>query len=407
MTLEKIRYINEIDLKGKRVLIRVDFNVPVDENGNITDDTRIRGALPTINYALDEGAKVILASHMGRPKGKVVPSMSLAPIAKRLGRLLQKEIIMAPDCVGNEVERLINKMAPGEIALLENLRFHLEEEKNDEVFGQKLAALCDVYVNDAFGTAHRAHASNAAIINHVAQSAGGFLMRDEISYFERSMESPMRPLVAVIGGAKVSSKIKAVENLLHKVDKLIIGGGMAFTFLKAWGYNVGKSLVEEEMISVALNIIEESKKKGVKLYLPIDCVAADKFDAKAETKVLPVQEIPDEWMGLDIGPATTTLFAEALQNAKTIIWNGPMGVFEMDAFSRGTFAMVSNVANSYALTIVGGGDTDVAIHRAGESSKISYISTGGGAFLELLEGKRLPAFSALVESEKKQSGKGA
>lgn len=404
--MKKIRYIDDVALRDKRVLIRVDFNVPVDENGNITDDTRIRGALPTINYALDEGAKVILMSHMGRPKGKVVPSMSLSPVAKRLGRLLHKEVHMASDCIGSQVESMINDMSAGEIVLLENLRFHSEEEKNDSDFGKKLAALCDVYVNDAFGTAHRAHASNAAIINYVEESVAGFLMRDEITYFERSMENPMRPLVAVIGGAKVSSKIKAVENLLHKVDKLIIGGGMAFTFLKAWGYNVGKSLVEEEMIDVALNIIEEAKKNRVKLYLPIDCVAADRFDANAETKVLPVQEIPDEWMGLDIGPATTTLFAEALQNAKTIIWNGPMGVFEMDAFSRGTFAMVSNVAASYALTIVGGGDTDVAIHKAGESSKISYISTGGGAFLELLEGKQLPAFKALIDSSENKA-KGA
>lgn len=402
--MEKIRYIDEVDLRDKRVLIRVDFNVPLDENGNITDDTRIRGALPTINYALDEGARIILMSHRGRPKGKVVPSLSLSPVAKRLGRLLHKDVLMAPDCIGSDVESMIEGMSVGEIVLLENLRFHPEEEKNEEAFGKKLAALCDVYVNDAFGTAHRAHASNAAIINYVKEAAAGFLMRDEITYFERSMENPMRPLVAVIGGAKVSSKIKAVENLLAKVDKLIIGGGMAFTFLKAWGYNVGKSLVENELLPVALNIIEEAKKNGVKLYLPIDCIAADKFDAKAETKVLPVQEIPEEWMGLDIGPATTTLFAEALQNAKTIIWNGPMGVFEMDAFSRGTFAMVSNVANSYALTIVGGGDTDVAIHKAGESSKISYISTGGGAFLELLEGKQLPAFKALIEIGKEKTG---
>jgi len=402
--LEKISYIDDVDLREKRVLIRVDFNVPVDENGNITDDTRIRGSLPTINYALDEGAKVILMSHMGRPKGNVVPSLSLSPVAKRLGRLLHKEVQMAPDCIGSQVESMIQGMLSGEIVLLENLRFHGEEENNDSNFGKKLASLCHVYVNDAFGTAHRAHASNAAIINYVDESVAGFLMRDEITYFERSMENPMRPLVAVIGGAKVSGKLKAVENLLHKVDKLIIGGGMAFTFLKAWGYNVGKSLVEEEMIDVAFNVIEKAKKSRIKLYLPIDCVVADRFDANAETKVLPIQEIPDEWMGLDIGPATTTLFAEALQNAKTIIWNGPMGVFEMDAFSRGTYAMVSNVANSYALTIVGGGDTDVAIHRVGESSKISYISTGGGAFLELLEGKQLPAFKALMESSEKKRG---
>jgi phosphoglycerate kinase len=399
--LENIRYIDEIDLKGKKVFIRVDFNVPLDGDGNISDDTRIRGVLPTINYALDEGAKVILASHMGRPKGTVVPSMSLSPVAKRLSRLLHKEVKMAPDCVGDEVETIINYMAPGEIVLLENLRFHGEEEKDDDAFGAKLGALCDVFINDAFATAHRSHASNGAIINHVKECAGGFLMRNEISYFQRAMENPMRPLVAIIGGAKVSGKIQVVENLIDKVDKLIIGGGMAFTFLKVWGHNVGKSLVEEDMEAVALKIIEKAKEKGVKLYLPVDCIVADKFDAAAETKVVPIQEIPNEWMGLDIGPATTTLFSEALQGAKTIIWNGPMGVFEMDAFSRGTYALVSNVANSYALTIVGGGDTDVAIHKAGESAKISYISTGGGAFLELLEGKQLPAIEVLRKNKQK------
>lgn len=400
--MTEIKYIDEVTLQGKRVLIRVDFNVPVDENGNISDDTRIRGALPTINYALDEGAKVILISHMGRPKGKVVPSLTLAPAAKRLGRLLHKEVKMGPDCVGNEVETIINYMAQGEIILLENLRFHLEEENNDNAFGARLADLCDVYINDAFGTAHRAHASNSAIIDNVAECAGGFLMRNEISYFKRAMENPMRPLVAIIGGAKVSGKIEVAENLIDKVDKLIIGGGMAFTFLKVLGYSVGKSLVEDDMMDVALKIIKKAESKGVKLYLPVDCVVADKFDPSAETKVVTVQEIPEQWMGLDIGPATTTLFFEAIQDAKTIIWNGPMGVFEMDAFSRGTYAMVSNVANSYALTIVGGGDTDVAIHRAGESSNISYISTGGGAFLELLEGKQLPALSALHEKKIKQ-----
>ena len=396
-----INYIDEFDLKGKRVLIRADFNVPFDENGNITDDTRIRGVLPTINYALDEGAKVILASHMGRPKGKVVPAMSLVPVAKRLSRLLDKEVKMAPDSIGDEVATIINYMSQGEIVLLENLRFHAEEEKNDDAFGKQLASLCDVFINDAFATAHRSHASNVAITNYVKECGGGMLMRNEMSYFERSMENPMRPMVAVIGGAKVSGKIQVLENLLNSVDKLIIGGGMAFTFLKAWGYEIGKSIVEDEMCETASKVIEKAKEKGVKLYLPVDCVVADRFDPAAENKVTPIQEIPKEWMGLDIGPATTLLFAEALQNAKTIIWNGPMGVFEMDAFSRGTYAMVSSVANSHALTIVGGGDTDVAIHRAGEIAKISYVSTGGGAFLELLEGKILPAISALNKKKKK------
>jgi len=397
--LEDIRYIDEVDLKGKTVLIRADFNVPVDEKGNISDDTRIRGVLPTINYVLDEGCKVILASHLGRPKGKVVPNMSLAPVAKRLSRLLHKNVLMAPDCVGNEVEKIIAGMKSGDIVLLENLRFHPEEETNDAGFGKLLASLCDVYINDAFATAHRSHASNDAITHYVTECAGGLLMRREISYFKKALENPHRPLVAIIGGAKVSGKIQVIDNLIDQVDKLIIGGGMAFTFLKAIGFEVGNSLVEQDMLETALKAIDKARKKGVKFYLPVDCVVADKFDAAAETKVTTVQEIPKEWMGLDIGPATTTLFAEALTNAKTIIWNGPMGVFEMDAFSRGTYAMVSNVANSYALTIVGGGDTDVAVHRAGEYMKISYISTGGGAFLELLEGKYLPAIKALHKTK--------
>ena len=392
-------YINELDLKGKKVLIRADFNVPLDEKGNISDDTRIRGVLPTINYALDEGAKVILASHLGRPKGKVVPEMGLATVGKRLGRLLDKEIKMAPDCVGDEVKTIINYMGQGEVVLLENLRFHPEEEKNDEAFGKQLAELCDVFINDAFATAHRSHASNVAITHHVPECAGGFLMNKEMSYFEKALGNPMRPLVAIIGGAKVSGKIEVLEHLLDKVDKLIIGGGMAFTFLKTMGYEIGKSLVENDLLDMAQKIIEKAKAKGVKLYMPVDCVVADKFDAAAETKVTPIQEIPPEWMGLDIGPATTMLFSAALQDAKTIVWNGPMGVFEMDAFSRGTYAMVTAVANSCAVTIVGGGDTDVAIHRAGEYAKISYISTGGGAFLELLEGKELPAIAALRKNK--------
>lgn len=397
--MEDIRYIDEVDLKGKRVLVRVDFNVPVDEKGNISDDTRIRGVLPTINYILDEGAKVILASHLGRPNGKIVPNMSLAPVAKRLSRLLQKDVLMAPDCIGDEVKKIIDNMTSGDIVLLENLRFHPEEEANDAGFGKLLADLCDVYISDAFATAHRSHASNDAVTHYVKECAGGLLMRSEISYFNKALENPHRPLVAIIGGAKVSSKIQVIENLIDNVDKIIIGGGMAFTFLEAIGYDVGNSLVEKGMLEIAQKAIDKAKEKGVKFYLPVDCVVADKFDATAETKVTTVQEIPKEWMGLDIGPATTTLFAEALQNAKTIIWNGPMGVFEMDAFSRGTYAMVSNVANSYALTIVGGGDTDVAVHRAGEYMKISYISTGGGAFLELLEGKYLPAIKALHKTK--------
>jgi phosphoglycerate kinase len=396
-----IRYIDEIkDLEGKKIFTRVDFNVPLDENQNITDDTRIRAVLPTINYALDGNAKVIIASHLGRPKGERNLKYSMAPAAKRLSRLLDKEVTLAPDCIGDEVDGILARMKPGSIVMLENLRFHPGEEKNDPEFARMLADKCEIYVNDAFAVSHRAHASVEAITRFVPITAAGFLMKNEMSYFEKSMKNPMRPLVAILGGAKVSGKIEVVENLLNKVDKIIIGGGMAFTFLKALGYNVGKSLVEEQLVETALKAYNQAREKGIKFYLPVDCVVADQFNPTAETKVTTVQEIPQDWMALDIGPATLTLFTEAIQNAKTIIWNGPMGVFEMDAFSRGTFAMVSAVANSYALTIVGGGDTDVAVHRAGEFAKISYISTGGGAFLELLEGKILPGIKVLEDNAK-------
>ena len=393
-----IRYINEIDnMHGKKVFIRVDFNVPIDENQNITEDTRIRAVLPTINYALDAGAKVILASHLGRPKGERKPKYSMAPAAKRLSRLLNKEVPLASDCIGDDVKKMIDSLDPGDILMLENVRFYEGEEKNDDGFAKALANNCDIYVNDAFAVSHRAHASVEAITKYFPVVAAGFLMKNEMNYFDKAMQNPIRPLVAILGGAKVSGKLEVLESLIHKVDKIIIGGGMAFTFLKALGYNVGKSLVEEDLLETARATYTKAREKGVKFYLPVDCVAADRFNPEAETKVTTTQEIPDEWMGLDIGPATVALFTEALQNAKTIIWNGPMGVFEMDAFSRGTFAMVSAVANSYALTIVGGGDTDSAVHRAGEYAKISYISTGGGAFLELLEGKHLPGIKVLEE----------
>jgi len=394
-----IRYIDEIpDLNGKRVFLRVDFNVPLDDTGNITDDTRIRAVLPTINFLLDCNAEVIVASHLGRPKGEKNPKYSMGPAAKRLSRLLEKDVVLAPDCVGETVKPLVDAMKPGDVLMLENLRYYPGEEKNDPEYAAALAELCDVYVNDAFAVSHRAHASVEAITRFVPVVAAGFLMKNEMSFFERSMENPVHPLVAILGGAKVSGKIEVIDNLLNKVDKIIIGGGMAFTFLKALGYGIGNSLVEEALLETALNAYNKAREKGVKMYLPVDCVVADRFDPAAEIKITPVQEIPNDWMALDIGPATVTLFTEALQNAKTIIWNGPMGVFEMDAFSRGTFAMVSAVANSYALTIVGGGDTDVAVHRAGEFAKISYISTGGGAFLELLEGKKLPGISALEKT---------
>jgi len=390
-----MKNIRDLDIKEKKVLIRVDFNVPLDEQGNITDDTRIRGVLPTINYALDEHAKVIICSHMGRPDGQRQEKFSLAPAAKRLSRLLDKEVTLSPDCIGPEVEAMVDRMNPGDVLLLENLRFHGAEKKNDPEFCRQLAKLGEVYVNDAFAVAHRAHASVVGVVAYFKEFAAGFLLQQEMDYFNRSVSDPSRPLVAIVGGAKVSSKLGALRNMMDKVDKMIIGGAMANTFLKAWGHEVGTSKVEDDLLDTANELITKAQKLGVKLYLPVDCIVADRFDPKAETKRTTVQEVPKNWMILDIGPATTMLFGEALEDARTIIWNGPMGAFEMDAFSRGTMAMVQKLATSHALTIVGGGDTDVAVHKAGESNNISYISTGGGAFLMLMEGKVLPGVAAL------------
>ncbi|QTA84365.1 phosphoglycerate kinase [Desulfonema magnum] len=396
-----MKRIQDVAISGKRVFFRVDFNVPFDEYQNIADDTRIRAVLPTLKYALDHNAKLIIASHMGRPKGAVVPEFRLSPVAKRLGRLLEKEVKMATDCVGPQVKELISGMKPGDIVLLENLRFHPEEQKNNDVFAKELAALCDIYVNDAFAVSHRVNASVGAITKYVPLSVGGFLLQKELDYFEKAMADPQRPLVAIVGGAKVSSKLGALENMLKHVDKFIIGGAMANTFLKSMGYTLGKSKIEDDLVEVAASVMKKAADRGIKLYLPIDAVAASRFDPKAEVKKVPIQEIPPDWMVMDIGPATSLLYAEALYDAKTIIWNGPLGVFEMDAFSGGTIAMVRNVADSYALTIVGGGDTDVAVHKAGESDRITYISTGGGAFLALLEGKSLPGVAALDETDRK------
>ncbi len=390
--------IQDFDLKGKRVFIRVDFNVPLDDNLNITDDRRIRSALPTINYAIDEGAKVILASHLGRPKGKADPRYSLAPVAKRLKRLLNKDVVFAPDCIGPQVKNIIDKMQPGDVVVLENLRFHPGEEKNDEELAKALASLADFYVNDAFGTAHRNHASIVGVPKFLP-AAAGFLLKKEIEYLKGVVNNPVRPFVAILGGAKVSGKIGVLENLESNVDKVLIGGGMAFTFIKAMGYEVGDSLVEGDMLETAHRIRTKLKERGVKFYLPVDCVIAQSLDAGAETKIVPTLEIPKGWKALDIGPATAKLFSEAIQNAKTILWNGPMGVFEIDAFSRGTFAVARAIADAYALTIVGGGDTDLAVHRAGVSDSISFISTGGGATLQLLEGKELPGIAALTDKK--------
>ncbi|MBI4690903.1 MAG: phosphoglycerate kinase [Nitrospirae bacterium] len=388
--------IEELNIKGKRVFIRADFNVPLDDNLSITDDRRIRSTLPTIDYGIDEGAKVIIASHLGRPKGKVDPRFTLAPVAKRLQRLLGKEVIFAHDCIGPQVEGIVSKMKDGDVLLLENLRFHPGEEKNEEEFAKSLARLADYYVNDAFGTAHRSHASTVGVPKFIP-SAVGFLMRKEIEYLKGTVQSPVRPFVAILGGAKVSGKIGVLENLVDKVDKVIVGGGMAYTFIKAMGHEVGDSLVETEMLEFAEMIRRKLITNNVKFYLPVDSVIAQSIEAGSETKLVTTQEIPKGWRALDIGPASVKLFSEAIQDAKTIIWNGPMGVFEMDAFSRGTFAIAHSVADAYALTIVGGGDTDLAVHRAGVSDSISFISTGGGASLQLLEGKELPGIAALTD----------
>lgn len=387
--------IEDVDLRGKRVIVRADFNVPLDDARQITNDGRIRSTLPTINRAVDEGAKVILCSHLGRPKGQPDPNLSLAPVAKRLQRLLGKEVVFVPDCIGSEVEKLVAGMKPGDVVLLENLRFHPGEERNDEAFSKALAALGDVYINDAFGAAHRAHASIVGITKFIKVAAAGYLLKKEIEYLEGAVADPVRPFVAILGGAKVSGKIEVIENLGKRVDKVIIGGGMAFTFIKALGNEIGNSLVEDNMLEFAKGIYEHAVARGVKFYLPVDCVIADSREPGAQTKIVPVQEIPKGWYGMDIGPASVKLFSEAVENAKTILWNGPMGIFEIDAFSRGTFSLAHAVANAYALTIVGGGDTALAVQRAGESESMTFISTGGGAALELLEGKSLPGLAAL------------
>lgn len=390
--------IEDIDIKGKRVFIRADFNVPLDENMQITDDRRIRATLPTINYAIDEGAKVILSSHLGRPKGKVDPKYSLAPVSKRLQRLLNKEVIFASDCIGPQVENLVSKMKNSDVILLENLRFHLGEEKNDEEFARSLAKLADVYVNDAFGAAHRAHASIVGVPKFLPAVAG-FLLKKEVEYLKGAVNNPVKPFVAILGGAKVSGKIGVLENLVDKVDKVIVGGGMAYTFIKSMGYEIGDSLVEDEMLETAERIRRKLKESGIKFYLPVDCVIAQAIAPGAVIKIVPIIEIPKGWKALDIGPASVKLFAEAIQDAKTILWNGPMGVFEVDAFSRGTFEIAHAVAEAYAMTIVGGGDTDLAVHRAGLSDVMSFISTGGGATLQLLEGKELPGIAVLADRQ--------
>ncbi|MEK7369756.1 MAG: phosphoglycerate kinase [Planctomycetota bacterium] len=392
-------FIKDIDVRSKKVLVRTDYNVPLDEHGNITDDTRIRATLPTINYLLDGGAKIIIASHFGRPNGGRTPEFSLRPVVKRLSRLLDKEVIFVEDCIGKKVKEIVDKMKPQDVVLLENLRFHVGEEKNDPEFAKALGSPYDVFIQDAFGNCHRNHASMVGITACVPVSAAGFLVKKEIDYFEKAVNNPLRPVTAILGGAKVSDKIKIVRNLAERVDKIIIGGAMAFTFLKAQGHEIGKSLVEDNMVGEVNSILKKAAASGIKFYLPVDFVVAERFAADAETKIVTYQEIPANWYGLDIGPASTSLFLEAINNSKTILWNGPMGAFEMDAFSRGTYALVEAIAKSHALTIVGGGDTDVALHKAGETHSVSYISTGGGAFLRLLEGTELPGIAALTDKK--------
>jgi phosphoglycerate kinase len=390
-----MKTINNLQISGKRVLIRVDVNVPLDNQKQITDDTRIREALPTIAHAIKEGAKVIIASHLGRPEGKVSPEFSLLPAAKSLQTYLKRPVILANDCIGPDVSAMVSKMQPGDVILLENLRFHPEEEKNDDAFAQKLAALCDVYVNDAFAVSHRKNASVEAITRFAPLSVAGFLLEKEINYFEKAMKNPDRPLVAVVGGAKVSTKLAALENMMNQVDTFIIGGAMANTFLASIGLDMGKSKIESGLMDVAKKIMEKAAQRKVKFYLPVDVVVADRFDPAASVKVTPVQEVPSDWMALDIGPSSSLLFSEILENAKTVVWNGPVGAFEMPPFASGTLGIANALAGSKALTIIGGGDTVAAVYQSGQADKMSYISTGGGAFLELLEGKSLPGVDAL------------
>ncbi|NLG57098.1 MAG: phosphoglycerate kinase [Clostridiales bacterium] len=390
--------IRDIPLRGKRALVRVDFNVPMDEAGQITDDNRIQGALPTIRYLIEEGAKVILMSHMGRPKGSVNPKYSLAPVAERLSGLLGQEVRMAGDVIGPDADQAVAQVQDGGVVLLENLRFHAQEEKNDPDFAKKLASYGDVYVNDAFGTAHRAHASTEGVA-HYLPAVSGFLIQKELEFLGQAVENPQRPFVAVLGGAKVSDKLGVIKNLLDKVDTLIIGGGMAYTFVKAQGGQIGKSLLEEDKLDYAREMLEKARQKGVKLLLPEDTVAADSFSNDAKSQVVSSGAIPEGWMGLDIGPKAQAAFAEAVKNARTVVWNGPMGVFELPNFAKGTKAVAQAMAQSEGITIVGGGDSAAAVAQLGFADRISHISTGGGASLEFLEGLELPGVAALNDKE--------
>jgi len=393
----KLLTVKDLELSGKKVFIRCDFNVPLDEFGNITDDRRIRAALQTIRYCLDSECAIILASHMGRPKGEFNKKYSLEPVAKRLHMLLHQDIILAKDVVGEDAMTKVKALKSGEILLLENVRFEPGETKNDPELAKKFASMAEFYINDAFGVSHRAHASVDTIARFfdTHHKGAGFLLQKEIKYFHKLLRKPTRPFMAIVGGSKVSGKLEALINLLPKVDKMVIGGAMAFTFWKARGYEVGRSLVEDELLDDARRIMEEAKRLGVKFYLPVDFVVAPEFKEDAPVKYVTFQEIPKDWMGLDIGLASTRLFREALADCQTILWNGPMGVYEIDKFARGSFKLANYVAESYATKIIGGGDTADLVQRVGVDDEMTFISTGGGASLELLEGKNLPGISAL------------
>ncbi len=400
MSKKSLANLSTADLSGKRALVRVDFNVPLDDAGNITDDTRIRAALQTIQDLTQKGAKVILASHFGRPKG-VDDKLRLTPVAKRLSELLGQEVVKTDDSIGDDVAAKVAALENGQVLLLENVRFYKEEEQNDTEFAKKLAANADLYVNDAFGTAHRAHASTEGVTKYLKPSVAGYLIEKELQYLQNAIENPQRPLVAIIGGSKVSSKIGVIETLLEKCDKLILGGGMIFTFFKARGLSVGKSLVEEDKLELAKSLEAKAKEKGVTFLLPTDVIVADKFAADANSQVVSVENIPDGWMGLDIGPDSVKLFQDALADCKTVIWNGPMGVFEFDKFAVGTEAVaqtLAEISKTGAITIIGGGDSVAAVEKVGLADQMSHISTGGGASLELLEGKVLPGIAALDEA---------
>lgn len=390
-----MKTVNDLELSGKRVLLRADFNVPMDEQQNISDDIRIRMVLPTLALLIEKGARPILCSHCGRPGGERNMAFSLAPVAAHLQTLIGRKVILAGDCIGEAAEKAVQEAKEQEIVLLENLRFHKGETANDPEFARQLASLAEVYVNDAFAVSHRAHASVVGVPQLISDKAAGMLLQKEIDYFRRSMDEPVRPLVAVIGGAKVSSKLGALTNMLDTVDRMIIGGAMANTFLKSMGVNVGASKVEDELLDTAKKIIADAEARGVNLYFPVDFVVAEAFDNRAAHMNVTFRDVPENWMALDIGPASSVLFREALMDAGTIIWNGPVGAFEMDSYARGTMALCRDIASSSALSIVGGGDSNAAVKKAGEEENISYMSTGGGAFLQLMEGKTLPGVAAL------------